>query len=227
MRQFYHPDFGIKTIRGETAHHILNVLRKKKGDVIRIFDGNGKNAQAEITEANRKKSEIKIKISQIQKIPEPQMEINLYLAALKPKPFLLAVEKTVELGVTRIIPLRTKRSERREIKLERVKKTAIAACQQSGRNFLPSLDETKDFLVGIMDWKRDGSEGFILLAASPPLAISRLPRKISFFVGPAGGFAEDEIREAKKAGLIAASISKNILRSETAAIAACARVAGG
>ncbi|MCD6412971.1 MAG: 16S rRNA (uracil(1498)-N(3))-methyltransferase [Elusimicrobia bacterium] len=226
MSQFFHPDFAIKTIRGKTAHHILNVFRIKSGDKIEIFDGNGKSAEAVIKKTDRKKNEIRIEIGEILRDQKPEGEINIYLAVLKPGPFALAVEKTVELGAARIIPIRTKRSERKKIRRDKIEKIIIAACEQCGRKFLPSLDETKDFLVGIMDWERSGTSGFILSRGFPPLSVGKVATKISFFVGPAGGFAEDEIKTAEKAGLCPVSIAGNTLRSETAAIAVCARAAG-
>ncbi|MFH1353259.1 MAG: RsmE family RNA methyltransferase [bacterium] len=221
MSQFFVPDLKTE-IRGETARHITSARRFRESDEINIFDGNGHGARAQILKIFKHPPALQIKILEKFSGEKPFPEITLYAALIKPPCLRLCIEKTTELGITKFVPLKTARSFRKKIPRERLVKILIAACSQSGRKFIPSLDETKDFLIGIKDWKKSGGAGFIMSAAAPPMKIGGNFRKISFFVGPEGGFTEKETEKAIAAGLSPASLGNFVLRSETAAIAAVA-----
>jgi len=221
MSQFFVPDLKTE-IMGETAHHIVNARRLKESDEIQIFDGKGKSARARILKIFKHPPRLQIKILQEFSCEKSPTEITLYAAVIKPRNTRLCLEKTTELGITKFVPLKTGRSFRKKIPHERLVKIIIAACSQSGRKFFPLLDETKDFLVGIRDWKKSKSAGFIMSRGAPPLKIGANSGEISFFVGPEGGFTEKEMEKAIDAGLTPASLGSSVLRSETAAIAAVA-----
>jgi len=221
MSQFFVPDLQTE-ILGETARHIVNARRLKESEEINIFNGKGLGARARIIKIAKHPPKLQIKILEKFSAEKPSTEITLYAALIKPPKLRLCIEKTTELGITKFVPLKTARSFRKKIPHERLLKILIAACSQSGRKFIPSLDETKDFLIGIKDWKQSGDAGFIMSADAPPLRTGGKFRKISFFVGPEGGFTEEETEKAIGAGLKPVSLGNFVLRSETAAIAAVA-----
>ena len=192
MTQFYVPSIDAP-IPLEETHHIVNVRRVKKGDVIKIFDGNGHSALVRIKTIM--KNPARMETSVLEKYTEnaPEKEIRLFLSVIKSSALKIAVQKCTELGVTRISPLRTERSARQTVKRELLKKIIINACGQCGRQFLPSLDEVKDFLIGIKEYSQDRGAGFILLEGGGPLKIREKTRKIAIFAGPEGGFTEQEI----------------------------------
>ncbi|MBA3066095.1 16S rRNA (uracil(1498)-N(3))-methyltransferase [bacterium] len=223
MTQFYVPSIDGE-IQKEEAHHIINVRRLKTGDIINIFDGDGHSASARIENIRKNPAHVEISILEKRSHPVKDVEIRLFLSVIKSSAMKIAVQKCTELGVTRISPLRTSRTVSRTTNRNQLEKIIINACGQCGRYYIPSLDEVKDFLIGIKDYSQDCTAGFILLEGRGPLKIREKTRKIAIFVGPEGGFTDSEIDSAAEAGLTQVSIGTCTLRSETAAIAALARV---
>jgi len=226
MTQFYVPsiDAGIPE---DEAHHIVNVRRFKKGDSIKIFDGSGRSARVRIKTILKNPARVEISILRKYEEKAPENEIRLFLSVIKSSALKIAVQKCTELGVTRISPLRTERSARQTVKREQLKKIIINACCQCGRQFLPSLDEVKDFLIGIKEYSQDNAAGFILLEGGSPLKIREKTQKTAIFAGPEGGFTDREIDSAEKAGLVPVSVGSSTLRSETASIAALVLTGAG
>ncbi|MEA2081395.1 MAG: RsmE family RNA methyltransferase [Elusimicrobiota bacterium] len=219
MTQFYAPSINGE-ISGDEAHHLVNVRRFKQGDLITIFDGKGRSARVRIK--NILKNPVRVETSVLEKhrAKAPEKEIRLFLSVIKSPALKIAVQKCTELGVTRISPLRTKRSARQAVNNAQLQKIILNACGQCGRLFLPSLDEVKDFLIGIKEYSQDNAAGFILLEGGRPLKIREQTQKTAIFAGPEGGFTDSEIDSAEKAGLAPVSVGANTLRSETAVIAA-------
>ncbi len=225
MTQFYIPSIDGE-IPPDEAHHIVNVRRFKKGDVIKIFDGRGHSAKVQIKNILKNPARVEISVLEKYAACAPEKEIRLFLSLIKSPALKIAVQKCTELGVTRISPLRTERSSRQTVNRAQIKKIIINACGQCGRQYIPSLDEVKDFLIGIKEYSQDRAAGFILMEGGRPLKIREKTRKIAIFAGPEGGFTGSEIESAEKAGLAPVSVGDNTLRSETAAIAALARAGG-
>lgn len=217
-------------LEGPEAHHLQRVLRKSVGEEIEIFDGSGRVARAEITALSKKS--VALKILHTMETPEPVGQITLATAVPKGDRFRWLVEKAVELGVVRLIPLVTERSVVRpsEGKREKMEQAVIEACKQSGRNRLMRIEEPRpwpDFLKKeIMERQFD-----LTLIADPggsPIAevlCKGLPESVLFLVGPEGGWTETEITQACEAGARAVGLGPNILRIETAAVALSALAA--
>jgi len=225
MRQFYSPDFT--QIDGETAHHIINVLKHGVNDVINVFDGEGTSGSTEITEINPCPPLVKLRLLQKEKHPPQDFKIHIFQAVIKPRAMGLCLEKCTELGVSRFTPIRCERSFRQKISRRHLEKIMISACEQTGIKYLPSLDETINFLISIKDWKKEKTPGYILSCGETPFFLRGGVSSVSIFTGPEGGFTDRELEEARKVGLIAVSVGDNVLRSETASIAAAAICRGG
>jgi 16S rRNA (uracil1498-N3)-methyltransferase len=201
----------------EEAHHVLNVLRGRDGDALEVVDADRRLFAAEL------RGRREAAILEVMEAPD-EKDISLYQAVPKGARMDLVVEKATEIGVTRIVPLVTQRGlvELRGGKVARWRRLAEAAARQSLRMQVPEVLGPMPFpeaahLVG---------EGGILLhndAGLSPLE-DAVCVSVSLFVGPEGGWSEEEMHLATEAGLAFAQLGPYRLRSETAGVVAVARV---
>ena len=212
---------------GSEAHHLLHVLRAKVGDRVGLFNGQGDEAVAELI--NHRKRSAELRILDCWTTPAESGELILATALPKGDRARWLVEKATELGVTRVIPLRTARSvvEPGEGKMDKLLQAAIAACKQCGRSRLPRLDP----LTTLNDTLREFSASLptrILLLANPRAernvgqlfeSLGDVPQTTIALIGPEGGFTAEEHSAAIAAGAMAVRLGSHILRIETAALA--------
>ena len=224
--RFYAPtDLTQSTVElsGPEAHHLAVVLRLGPGDRVVLFDGEGTEADAEITSVSRKA--VQLAPGELQRDPPSAQTVILAAAAPKGERFRWLVEKATELGVSRLVPLETERSvvEPGAGKLEKLRQVVIAACKQCGCNRLMQLDPP-------LRWTefnaREASDGRLLVAhpgGRPARAVfggNASPDPcLLLAVGPEGGFTEAEIALAINVGASVVSLGPRILRIETAALA--------
>lgn len=229
MRRFHlaaWPTDGLGELGGSEAHHLINVLRAKLGEEIEVFDGAGRVAPATIVKLNR--STATLELGAISQTTSPERETVIASAVPKGDRFEWMVEKLTELGITRLVPLATARSsvDPRDSKLDRLRAASIAACKQSGRNHLLAISSVtpyRDFLQSIAGSVAQLYLGSALTSTST-ISIGH-NMKIVFLIGPEGGFTPAEIEAATAVGAVPVSLGPYILRTETAAIAAAARLA--
>ncbi len=203
-------------IQGETAHQIIKVLKLKVGEKIELCDGKGISTMALIVKLG--KNNVWVKISNIVKEKTENKKVTLYCAVLKKENFELVVQKTTETGVSKIVPIITDRTIKTGLNLERLKKIAREASEQSGRTDVPEISEPITF-----DKALDISEGEnILFDASGEKFTDTLKnnfKEINIWIGPEGGWTENEIKKARNLpGFKICSLGSNILRAETAAV---------
>jgi 16S rRNA (uracil1498-N3)-methyltransferase len=231
MRFYVHPDSifpleSIIKIKDKTeVHHIRDVMRLKKGDSVDIFNGQGIEFSCVIEELKREEIIITIKDKLIPKHGKPY-NVTLYQAIPKKSKMDFVVEKTVELGVDRIVPMVTERTVP-EIKdpaarIERWKRIGLASSKQCGRRILPVISGIMDFSSALMDLKQKDLVIFASLdRESKPLKnILRglSPKNIAVFVGPEGDFSPIEVSMVKVNGHSVCSLGNMVLKSDTAAI---------
>ena len=218
-------DAGTVTLEGLEAHHLMHVLRASPGDIVEIFNGAGLVASAQI-EAIRKR-DAQLRVLGAHREGQPTRQIVLATAVPKGDRFDWLIEKSTELGVTRIIPLVTARSvvDPRDSKLDKLRQTVIAACKQCGRNSLLELSPVTSW----SDFVRDELAihgGYIAHPGSGavPIAASLLSgiATVVLAVGPEGGFKDEEVAAAIECGARPISLGPLILRIETAGIALAA-----
>ncbi|MCC7357215.1 16S rRNA (uracil(1498)-N(3))-methyltransferase [Candidatus Uhrbacteria bacterium] len=203
----------------EVAHHLKTVLRIQLGEVITLCDGKGSAWTGPLQGVS--KQEIEIEIQQTYHGEEGLFrDVTMYLAILKSEHFDLAVQKAVECGVKTIIPIITKRTIKLQIKPERIEHIIREASEQSGRMFLPSLLKIQTFQEAVEQWKASGESGIFFDGSGKSNILHDIKTKVSFFIGPEGGWEDSEIETAKKEGLHICQLGNLILRSETAAIIA-------
>lgn len=228
MRRFYAAPEQFQTenvlLSLDETRHLRDVLRLKETDEIRIFDGKGKEFLCRIERIEKAQTSLKILKETEPTAPESDLDLTLAVALLKGEKFDLVVQKAVELGVTNIIPLNTRRADVKlketEKRLERWRKIALEAAKQSGRAKLMRIEKPIDFESFIKAAKGT----LILFAESGGESFSTIEKseKITAVVGAEGGWEDLEIDSAKAVGFQIVTLKGRILRAETAAISIAA-----
>lgn len=205
------------------AHHVVRVLRRRRGDALELFDGAGRRAGAEIVSAHRRHG-CCVRIGPVEERErEPALSIELVQAMAKGEKMDWVVQKATELGVARIRPVITVRSEVRpgaaERRMERWREIAIAACEQSGRDALPRLDAPVELSELVPT-----SATRLLLSPAAGLGLAEAPvdDSVCVAIGPEGGFDDSEVARLVGSGFEAVALGPRVLRTETAAVAAAA-----
>jgi len=217
---------GRAEITGENAHHLTRVLRVEAGQKYEITD-NHRVWLAEVAAARRALVEFTV-IEELAAGPEPA-QTTLYLALIKFDRFEWALEKATELGVTRIVPVQTQRSERgleegARKRVERWRRIAHEASEQSRRLRAPEIADPLRFSKILAETSGPGL-WLDEKPGAPPLikaASTGIGNSVAVAVGPEGGWADAEREEFGAAGWLAASLGPSVLRAETAVCAALA-----
>jgi 16S rRNA (uracil1498-N3)-methyltransferase len=230
MRRFHLATWPIDVMAelgGSEAHHLINVLRAKPGEEIEVFDGAGRVAAATIVKLGRSTATLELGV--ISQTNPSERETVIASAVPKGDRFEWMVEKLTELGISRLVPLATARSsvDPRDSKLERLRSASIAACKQSGRNHLLAISSVTPYDDFLQSAANAAAQLFLGSTTTSPAAIN-ISHNIQtiFLIGPEGGFTSAEIDAATAVGAAPVSLGPHILRTETAAIAAAARLAG-
>ncbi len=215
------------TLDASEAHYAARVLRLKPGRDVVLFDGRGGEYRARVEAVERRRVQLAVG-EHVATDRLPALTTTLVQGVAGGERMDVVVQKTTELGVTRIVPVITERSQRRPGRDERTRRqahwrrVALAACRQCGRNRLPDIAEP----LPLADWlhaERAAAERVLLSpAADEPLRVPGRPAAIEVLIGPEGGLADDEAALARANGFTAATLGPRILRTETAAIAALA-----
>ena len=214
------------TLEPAASHHISRVLRMAAGDLLSLFNGQGGEYRATISNLDKKS----VVVTTQQHNPgdlESPLRLELGIALSRGDRFDWVIQKATELGVASIAPLM---SERTEVKLkgDRIdKKTQhwqqiiISACEQSGRNRLPELQPVS----GLNSWlpTAQAQRKFVLHHRATSAANStNTPSSVALLIGPEGGLSSEEISAAGNAGFEALTLGPRIMRTETAPLAALA-----
>lgn len=214
---------GRAQIRGDDAHHLTRVLRVEVGQKYEISD----NANLYLAEIDAARKDL-VSFSVLEKleVPEPAVRIILVAALIKFDRFEWLVEKATELGVTSIVPFVADRSEKgldraAAKRIERWRKIAREASEQSRRSHLPEIVEITSLLEVEVEVK-------LMLEEQPgamPIISACHGLTVALLVGPEGGWTDRERAAFAAKGWTPVSLGPTILRAETAAIAGIAVVA--
>jgi len=220
---FYAPnakDFSY--LSEEESFHALRVLRLKVGEVIHLLDGRGSKYATKISAIEGKKVALG-SLELIESEPKPSYTIHLYVAPTKQMERMeWMVEKCGEFGIHGIHFFASKTSERKDMKLQRLEKTAISALKQSKNLYLPEI-------TGLHTFKeiatKEGEEKLFAFISNPPVAVLSKTavkgKQYHVLVGPEGDFTSEESAILKNNQWKPFSLGKSILRTETAGIAVC------
>lgn len=209
------------------AQHVGRVLRMQPGQTLLLFNGDGQDYSATITEAGKKQVEVSI-AEATPNLTESNLEIVLGQALSKGDRMDYAVQKAVEMGVTRIVPLSTGRSEvklkgdREDRRLRHWRQVAISAAEQCGRARVPEIQP----VMALPDWFEHTGDCDLRLVlhhrTEQTLGSMAKPTRIALMIGPEGGLNPDEIESAEAAGFLPLALGPRVLRTETAPVAVMA-----
>ncbi len=215
------PDSNEFILSEETSRHIIQVLRMKEGEQIIITNGKGYTLNATIVSADKKKTKVKITGKQFSDRPIPKKTIAISLIKNNNR-FEGFIEKAAEIGISTIIPLICRRSEKTHFKMERTRSILISAMLQSQQSWLPELSEPVKISEIIKNEKYD--QKFIAHCVDDEKKeLKDLVRDTAskiILIGPEGDFTEEEIQTALEQNYIPVSLGETRLRTETAGIVA-------
>lgn len=212
-------------LESEEARYLRTVLRMRPGQEVLVCGPGGRRVIAELADSSRGRAELELK-KELPPVVEPPTGIILVQGLLKGAKMDLVVQKATELGVKEIVPVVCERSQVRSTrKAARWRKIALEAARQSGRPGVPGVSDASgldEFLA------RFGSlRGYVFSESEAEgLALERIrsDRDIYLIVGPEGGLTREEVQAAVGRGLVPTGLGQNILRAETASIAAVSLV---
>ncbi|WP_303311673.1 16S rRNA (uracil(1498)-N(3))-methyltransferase [Hymenobacter sp. BT730] len=220
---FFAPDLTLPTytLPEDESKHAVRVLRLGLGAPVVLVDGRGGVFQAEVADANPKRCQLRI--THHETVPPRSYLTHVAVAPTKNLDRMeWMVEKAVEVGVERITFLRCARSERRELKLERLEKIAVSALKQSGQAWLPQMDELTDF-ADFLPMVAPETTFIAHLEEGERMALSRVAAGgpgCCILIGPEGDFTPQEIEAAFALGIRPVTLGASRLRTETAGLAA-------
>jgi 16S rRNA (uracil1498-N3)-methyltransferase len=220
------------TISGEDVHHIMRVLRMKTGDELLLCDNKGTEYSVKIAQVNHAEITTEVKARSQREIRYPLITLGQGLPKSDKMDWI--VQKATELGVAGVVPLVTERTivkiKDEEKRVSRWRKICREAAMQSNRPDIPAVDHIRSF------------SDFLRTLSPEPRTLLLLPweegtepiknvlqhaldmKRVIVLIGPEGGFSEAEARTAKNSGFKPVSLGPNILRTETAAIAALSMI---
>ena len=232
------PRFFVEQIRGdrvvltdENAAHIGKSLRMRVGEVITLSDANGTDCEARIVRFGDGTVETEV-LEERQNLSEPTVAVTLYQALPKVGKFEVVVQKAVELGVTRVVPMLTSRcvsrpdEKSKQKKIERYNKIALEAAKQSGRGIIPVVDSVMEYGQVLKELPRY-RHSILVYEEGGERICDILPEdvnELAIVIGSEGGFSPEEVEQAKQAGAKIGTLGPRILRCETAPVAALAAI---
>ena len=229
---FVRPDQvggGEAVITGSDVNHIGNVLRMKPGEKVLLSAGGDWEYLCEIREITREEVRLDV-IEGEQSVKELPAEITLYQGLPKSDKMELIIQKAVELGAYRIVPVATRNAvvkldeKKAAQKVSRWNSIAMAAAKQSKRSMVPEVSGVMSFREALLEasdyagklFPYENAEG--IRATREAVAAVRPGTDIAVFIGPEGGFDPSEVQAAEAAGFIPVTLGKRILRTETAGL---------
>lgn len=228
MHVFYTTAFqGDKAIlTEEESLHLSKVLRLKEGSKVLLLDGKGGMFEGEVLIVHQKNTAI----GHLRKLPAAVQRPYRLHVAIAPTKMMERLEwfleKATEIGIDEITPLISKRTERDQVKLQRVEKIVLAAMKQSMNAKMPQLNEVTT-MSAFLKKDIDGAK-FIAhcIPGDKPLLTKKANEQpiLTVLVGPEGDFTQEEVDAALKAGYEAISLGESRLRAETAGVIVCAQV---
>jgi 16S rRNA (uracil1498-N3)-methyltransferase len=236
MPKFFVDEANVKSdrviIAGDDVKHIKKVLRLNPGDRITVCDGKGNDYHANIEDMEPDR--VIAGILDVRKSgTEPPIEVTLFQGIPKSDKMDLIIQKSVELGIIRIVPVSTERTVVRldkkkdaANKVARWQRISLEAAKQCNRGVVPEVEHPVNFEdalricryahLKIIPYEKEREYNLKKCLGE---VSGESPKNIAVFVGPEGGFSEDEVKNAVNSGVMPITLGPRILRTETAGIA--------
>jgi 16S rRNA (uracil1498-N3)-methyltransferase len=244
LHRFYIPEtIGSRTEitidSAELSNQLRRVFRLTSGDSIIVFDGSGLDYECDIIGFETMSVTIR-SIRSSRSRTMPNRDVILYASITKKDTFEWIVEKATELGVTRIVPLMAERSEKKNLNMERLNKIAIEASEQSGRGTVPVIGDIQEIVNFFDDSAYEAGKGHAIVFHTEGESYSsacisakiqfksvspdNAPPPLSVFIGPEGGWSPREVAMFHNHKIPVVTLGTQVLRAETAVIAALSKV---
>ncbi len=218
----------------DTSSQIKKVLRLRKGDEVIVFNGDGVDYKV-VLEVVDNKTSIGSVVSTANSLKEPEIFITLYQALLRPERYEYALQKGVEVGISKFVPFtseRTEFSDPGDFKIARWERIIKEASEQSGRSLVPQLSQTIEFSdlitkfgpVALIPWEEEKKQSISNILSDLHQNQPMKGASVDIVIGPVGGFTSQEVSDAVVGGAISVSLGGRILRAETAGIVAAVAV---
>lgn len=220
-------------ITGADVNHIRNVLRMRADEEVLIADGQGAEYRCKLTDLGENEVRAQI-LWKLDGNAELASAVTLFQGLPKSDKMDLIVQKCVELGVDRIVPVSTKRAvvkmdaKKEQTRLKRWNTISESAAKQSGRGVIPEVSGVMSFEKALEDAKKldvlliPYERAEHMAETRRVMGEIRPGQSVGIFIGPEGGFEESEVEEAVAAGARAITLGRRILRTETAGLAVMA-----
>jgi 16S rRNA (uracil1498-N3)-methyltransferase len=217
----------------EQAHQVRQVLRLGPGDTVVVLDDRGAEYEVTLTAVGQKEAVGRV-TGKRDAVGEPAVQLTLFQSLLIREKFEWVLQKATEVGVAQIVPVltarglvRTKQIE--ENKLDRWCRIVTEAAEQAHRGRIPRIESVTPFADVFARFV--GFDRLLIAAPSETVSLREVLRgigrpdpSIALLIGPEGGFTDEEVTRAREKGAIAVGLGPRILRTETAAIVACALI---
>lgn len=210
-------------MRGDVYRHLFRARRLTLDDEVRLVDGGGRARLSRVVEIESDLARLKTLGPTLTN--EAERHVELLVAIPKSRRLSWMVEKTTEVGIAAIRLLRCERGPRSlgDSSLDRLRRVAVAAVEQSNRSLLPEIsgphswDELDLLLAGV-------DQSWVLQPGGSSMRSEPFASRLAVLVGPEGGWSPDELIELEKAGCNDLGLGPTLLRIETAAVVGCARI---
>jgi 16S rRNA (uracil1498-N3)-methyltransferase len=225
MHIFYTPDIDSAqyNLSEEESKHCSRVLRLQKKNLVHLVDGKGGLFVAEILDDHPKRTVLQVLDAQLE-YQKRNHHLHIAIAPTKNMDRLeWFLEKATEIGIDEITPIICERSERKEVKTERLEKVVIAAMKQSLKAYIPKINEP----ITIQKFVAKAEANFKYIAHCLPQDKREIKdsfkehQSYTILIGPEGDFSEIEINNALQSGFLPITLGNSRLRTETAALQAC------
>lgn len=215
-------------IGGDLAHRLARVLRYRAGDQVVLTSGEAREYVVRLDAISPKSVQGTV-VSERAAPEEPSVEVVLYQSLVRPNRFDFALEKGTEIGVARFVPVICERTQVQEEpgagRAERWRRVIVEAAEQCGRGRLPEVGPTLTFTEALRDapgtrivpWEGERAMGLGAYLRSLP----EDPAAVSIFIGPEGGYTDEEVALVRESGAALVTLGRRVLRSETAATVTC------
>lgn len=224
LRRFYAPpqNFAAEnvTLDEEETRHLRDVLRLKAGDNINVFNGEGREFACSIASIEKRSVTLSILNETEPSSPESPLDLTIAAVLLKGDKLDTSIQKAVELGVNRFIPMTSIRCDVKvrgdSKRSDRWRRIALEATKQCGRARLMQIDDVTSYA----DVLQTGGPTMIHFSERDGKRFEEMSpaKEILAFIGPEGGWDDSELQAAEKAGVISITFGGRILKADTAAI---------
>lgn len=209
----------VKIVDPKLVHQIKDVLRFDGGEEVVLLDGTGIEFFGRIESVSKKDVVVfKEKVKKASKSESEKIEVHLFAAITKKDKFEWVLQKATEIGVSRITPIISERTEKNKLNMDRADKIVREAAEQSERKDLPFVDEPVKLSIAL---KVSEETPLILDINAPRIDLQKIRenKKLCIFVGPEGGWSQRDRELFDKRKVEYVSLGKNVLRAETASVA--------